>query len=243
MQEFFDQIQDPNMMKEIAAKANVSEEEIRRVAALGVPTLLAAMNQNAQDDQGAENLSRVLEDHANDNPYEPVGFLDRFIGGGGEGERMVDHIFTGNGRQVENGVAERTGIQPDTVKRILSVIAPLVLAHMASKWSNRQRTEQVEQQRRKKQPGQQPRPIDPNAGQTQVPGGPRIEMPDLRTNPRRPEDLRDFTQQTQRQVEDRTGGSIFDIAKDLLTGGQARPNNDNDGGLLDDLLGGLFGKR
>lgn len=238
MQEFFDQIQDPKVMEEMTRKANVSEEEIRRVAALGVPTLIAAMNRNAQDDEGAENLTRVLDEHADDNPYEPVGFLDRFLGGGGEGERMVDHIFTGNSRDVESSMASRTGIQPDTIKRILSVIAPLVLAHMASKWSKNQRTQQPQQTQ---QPRQQPRPSDRNTGPSQIPGGPRIEMPDLRTPPRRTEELRDFTQQTQRQVEDRTGGSIFDIAKDVLAGG--RGDNRNDGGLLDDLLGGLFGRK
>ncbi|MGI6440515.1 MAG: DUF937 domain-containing protein [Peptoniphilaceae bacterium] len=233
MQEFFDQIQDPNIMQQITNKANVSEEEVRRVAALGIPTLLEAMDRNAEDDRGAENLTRALNEHANDNPYEPVGFLDRFLGGGGEGERMVDHIFTGNGRQVENSMASRTGIQPDTVKRILSVLAPLVLAHMASKWSKNQRAQQDV-------PQQQPYPSDPQ-GQNQIPGGPCIEMPDLRTQPHR-ESVRDFTKQTRRQVEDRTGGSIFDMAKDILVGNDAT-EKDNGGGLLEDLLGGLFGKR
>lgn len=236
MQEFFDQIQDPKVMEEMTRKANVSEEDVRRVASLGIPTLIAAMNQNAQDEQGAVNLSRALDAHADDNPYEPVGFLDRFLGGGGEGERMVDHIFTGNGAQVESSMAARTGMQPDTIKRILSMLAPLVLAHMASKWSKNQK---VQQQQQQQAPQQIPRP-DPNVGRPQVPGGPSIQMPDLRTDPRRQEELRDFTQQTQRQVEDRTGGSIFDMAKDILTGGTG---GKQDGGLLDDLLGGLFGKR
>lgn len=243
MQEFFDQIQDPNVMNEITSRAGVSEEDIRKVAALGIPTLIAAMNRNAQDDEGAERLSRALDDHANDNVHEPVGFLDRFLGGGGEGERMVDHIFTGNSSQVESSMAARTGMQPDTIKRILSVLAPLILAHMASKWSKNQKAQRQQQQQPLPRQPQQPQSGDPFGRQAQSQGraDSPIQMPDLRTGPRNPQDVRDFTQQTQRQVEDRTGGSIFDMAKDILGGGAG--GGQHEGGLLDDLLGGLFGKR
>lgn len=237
MQELLQQLQNPEMMAQITRATGVSEDEIQKVAALGVPTLIEAMNQNASNDEGAQSLAKALDDHADDNPYDTVGFLDRFLGG--EGGRMVDHIFTGNKGQVEDTIAARTGVQASAIKKILSFLAPLILANMASKWSKGQRERQQQQQQpQKRQQPQQNSPFDSPFGgspapEIDLPGNRKITMPGAN----REQDVRDFTRQTQRDVQEQAGGSIFDMAKDILGGGSGQ------GGLLEDLLGGLFGKK
>lgn len=222
MQDLFKQLQDSGQLEAVAQKAGVSVEELQRVMAVGIPTVTTQLERNAEDEAGAEALGRALDDHENDNPYEPVGFLDQFLGGG-EGGRMVDHIFPNNRSQVEDQMAQKTGLDNDKIRRILSIVAPLVLAHMASKWSKNKRQQQVEPQTRE----------IPNQR-----GNSPIQMPDLRTG-NRADRVREVTRQSREEAEAQTGGSLFDMAKDILQPGSGR----QDGGILGDLLGGIFGKR
>lgn len=219
MQELFKQLQDSGQVEVIAQKAGVSVEELQKVMAVGIPTVTSQIEKNAENEEGAQALETALDDHENDNPYEPVGFLDQFLGGG-EGGRMLEHIFPNNRNQVEEQMAEKTGLDNDRIRRILSIVAPLVLAHMASKWSkSKQQQREVETQ----VPNNQPRGNSP------------IQMPDLKTG-NRADRVREITRETRQEVETQTGGSLFDMAKDILQPGSGKQQ----GGLIEDLIGGLF---
>ncbi len=256
MQDLFSQLQDPQMIAELSRKAGISEDDIRKVAALGVPTLIEAFNRNAADEQGAASLAQALDDHKDDNVTDAVGFLDRFLGG--EGSRMVEHIFPGNSQNVEEGLAQKTGLQSSMIRKILSVLAPLILANMASKWSKGQKEKAQQQEYERQQQEYQRRqpseptyrqetkpnsPFDSPFGQPNtndgpdLPGNRRITMPGQTRPQYQQEDVRDITRRMQEEARQTTDGSIFDMAKDILGGGQGS------GGFLDDLLGGFFGKR
>lgn len=241
MQEVLQLLQDNQQIDAISQKLGVSREQIETIAAVGLPTLLEAMNRNADGD-GADGLARALDDHATQDPFDMSAFLNRFTDG--EGERMVGHIFGPQSGNVEDSMAQFAGMKSDTVRRILSILAPLLLANMASKWSKRK---QAEQQPPRQQPWPQQAPpttqqkpweTQPRTPQT-PPRGPRIEMPDM-GQPRTP-DVRDFTRETRREFEQQqpSGGSIFDMAKDILGGGSTAGK---DGNILGDILGSIFGR-
>lgn len=243
MQDVLQLLKDNQQIDAISQKLGVSREQIETIAALGLPTLLEAMNRNADGD-GADGLARALDDHATQEPFDMNAFLNRFSDG--EGERMVGHIFGSQSANVEDNMAQFAGMKSDTVRRILSILAPLLLANMASKWSKRKQMEQQQTPQQQQPwpqqapPSSQQRPWETQQKTPQTPpGGPRIEMPNM-GQPRTP-NVRDFTRETRREFEQQqpSGGSIFDMAKDILGGGSSAGK---DGNILGDILGSIFGR-
>lgn len=204
------ELKNPQMIQELSQKAGVDQADIQKIATLGVPTILEALNLNAQDEQGAQSLAKAFDDHKHDNTNDMTGFLDRFLNQG-EGSRMLEHIFPKNNRNVEENISEQTGLGSDKVRRILSIIAPLLIARMASNWVNK----------RKQAPEPQVQEERPN------------------TLPRyRQEDILDVTREAKEETRRQTNDSLFDMGRKILTG----EKSDNDGGILGDILGSIFGK-
>lgn len=243
MQDLLKQLQDPQKISELSRQTGISEEDIKKVAALGVPTLIQALNQNAEDQDQAQSLAQAFDDHQDDDPNDMSSFLDRFLGQG-EGERMINHIFPNNRSKVEEGLAEKTGLQSDAVRRILSILAPLLLANMASKWSKKKK----EEMEMKRQVEQNDTRVNIPGSFRDIPAGQEVREPGFNLpsmdkmdipSPGRywQEDVRDITRRAQEEAKDQSSGNVlFDIAKDILGSSQGS------GGILDDLLGGFFGR-
>ena len=225
MKEILSMLQDPQRLAELSNQLGVGQDEVQKVAGLGIPTLVEALNSNAHDEEGAQSLAKALNDHVDDDPTDLAGFQERFIGGG-EGDRMMNNIFSGNSNEIFEAIAEKTGMKPETVKRILSIVGPLLLAKMASEWSKKKK-EQT-------QTNQEQAQIDkPEVNETEV-----IET-ETKDNPFNPEDVREVTKKAQEETRQEADGSIIDIVKDIL-GSQQKSGG---GGILGDILGGILGKK
>ena len=98
-----------------------------------VPTLLAGMHNNAQAPDGAASLESALGQHQ-----------DGLIDGGvdvcqvdtADGEKIVSHVFGGQQDQVASqlaGTAQLGGVGGDLVRKLLPILAPIVMSYLAKK--------------------------------------------------------------------------------------------------------------
>ncbi|MBD1543512.1 DUF937 domain-containing protein [Arthrobacter sp. IA7] len=98
-----------------------------------VPTPLAGMQNNVQAPDGAAALESELARHRNelaDGGVDPSQVDTR------DGEKIVSHVFGGQQDQVANqlaGTANLSGVGGDLVRKLLPIVAPIVMSYLAKK--------------------------------------------------------------------------------------------------------------
>ena len=98
-----------------------------------VPTLLAGMQSNVQAPDGAAALESELARHRNglaDGGVDPSQVDTQ------DGEKIVGHVFGGQQDQVANqlaGTANLGGVGGDLVRKLLPILAPIVMSYLAKK--------------------------------------------------------------------------------------------------------------
>ncbi|WP_314195665.1 DUF937 domain-containing protein [uncultured Arthrobacter sp.] len=98
-----------------------------------VPTLLAGMQSNVQAPDGAAALESELARHRNGLAD---GGVDVSQVDTRDGEKIVGHVFGGQQDQVANrlaGTANLGGVGGDLVRRLLPILAPIVMSYLAKK--------------------------------------------------------------------------------------------------------------
>lgn len=118
----------------IGNQAGTSEGETSSVLASALPTLINAMQNNTQTEQGAGGLLGALLGGKHDG-----GLLDNLgglLGGGGidteDGGKILGHVLGGNQANVEAGLSQNTGVSSDKIGMILKMAAPILMAYLAN---------------------------------------------------------------------------------------------------------------
>jgi hypothetical protein len=116
---------DPNAIKKLGSEVGVDPSKVQELAKLGLPAILSSITQNANTTQGAESLFKALEQHQED----PVDDLENYIdqADSKDGEKILQHVFTNNNENVQQKLANKTGLDMSQVTGILSKLAPLIL--------------------------------------------------------------------------------------------------------------------
>ncbi|HEX4950532.1 MAG TPA: DUF937 domain-containing protein [Blastocatellia bacterium] len=111
----------------IGADENTTSTAIQ--AAL--PMLVGALARNASSEQGAASLAGALDrDHDGSVLDDIAGFV---MGGGAQqanGTGILGHIFGGNQPAVEQGISQASGVDMNTVARLLPILAPIVMGYL-----------------------------------------------------------------------------------------------------------------
>ncbi|RXR16301.1 DUF937 domain-containing protein [Flavobacterium amnicola] len=118
----------------IGNQAGTSEGETSSVLASALPTLINAMQNNTQSEQGAGGLLGALLGGKHDG-----GLLDNLGGllsGGGidteDGGKILGHVLGGNQANIEAGLSQNTGVSSDKIGMILKLAAPILMAYLAN---------------------------------------------------------------------------------------------------------------
>jgi hypothetical protein len=118
----------------IGNQVGTSEGETSSVLASALPTLINAMQNNSQTEQGAGGLLGALLGGKHDG-----GLLDNLgglLGGGGldteDGGKILGHVLGGNQANVEAGLSQNTGVSSDKIGMILKMAAPILMAYLAN---------------------------------------------------------------------------------------------------------------
>jgi hypothetical protein len=116
---------DGAQMTQLARTIGADERQTQQATAL-----LTALNRNAHAPQGAESLLGALQ---RDHDGSLLDNLSGFLGGSVSGRQtdgggILGHILGGQRGGVEEGVARASGLDLATVRRLLPLLAPLVMA-------------------------------------------------------------------------------------------------------------------
>jgi hypothetical protein len=119
-------------LSQLSRQLGISEQQTQQALPAALAALTGAMAQNAAQPQGAQQLSNAL---ARDHDGSLLDSLDGFLGGGnasalGAGGSILGHIFGQRQPQVTGNLGRATGLDPATMMRLLSLLAPIVLAYL-----------------------------------------------------------------------------------------------------------------
>lgn len=118
-------------LDKISGMLGIDSADAGKAAAAAVPALVQGMQANAKDPAGAASLAKALTQHAD----KPLG-VDPSALDTDDGEKIVSHVFGGNKDQVINQLGGIGG-NPDLIKKLLPMLAPLVMAFIAKQMGNK----------------------------------------------------------------------------------------------------------
>ena len=112
---------------EIAKKLGINEKEAKSAVTTVLPTIVAGLQSNASDKDGATSLEKALAGHATrSTKLDDVDEED--------GKKIVNHVFGAKKEAVEEAAASKADVTKDIIAKILPIVAPIVLAWLAQKF-------------------------------------------------------------------------------------------------------------
>ncbi|PWJ24808.1 hypothetical protein ATK17_0909 [Branchiibius hedensis] len=111
---------------QIAGALGVSPDEVQDAASKAVPALVGGMAANAADG-GEQSLADALQQHAGNNP-QSLDDIDVE-----DGSKIVSNVFGDNSDQVVQHLGATTPGGGDLLKKLLPMLAPMVMAFLAGK--------------------------------------------------------------------------------------------------------------
>ncbi len=122
-----------DVQQQIANKTNTSPDKVNSIITSSLPILLGTLGKNASRDKGAAELSQTLDEKHDGSLLSNIG--DLFTKSGdtnSEGDKILGHIFDSKSDATEK-IAKKNGVDISTVIKVLSFIAPIVLAQLGKK--------------------------------------------------------------------------------------------------------------
>lgn len=124
-------------LEQISDSLGADQATTQRAIAAALPSLLGALANNAQEPQGAQSLFGALDDHDGSAVDNVAGLF----GGGGDdamaaiGGKILGHVFGGNQDNASSAVAQKSGLNGDLVKKLLPLLAPIVMGYLGKRKS------------------------------------------------------------------------------------------------------------
>ena len=112
---------------DIAEKLGISEKEAKSAVKTVLPTIVAGLQANASDKDGAASLEKALDKHKTKSTK--VADVDEE-----DGQKIVNHVFGSKKEAVEEAAAGKADVTKDIIAKILPIVAPIVLAWLAQKF-------------------------------------------------------------------------------------------------------------
>lgn len=110
----------------IARRSKVKQDDVAKVLAVGLPTLVGGMNRNAAEAGGAEALARALTQHQAADISDPGAFLAS--SDLQDGKKIVNHVLGADQDEAMEEISRATGVSKSKVGTILALAAPLLLS-------------------------------------------------------------------------------------------------------------------
>ncbi len=117
----------PAGVAQIAKSLGVNESVMGPAVAAAIPAILGGMANNTRQPSGAESLASALGDHS-PSIFDGLGAL---LGGGGDGAKILGHVFGNRQSNVEQNLAGQSGLNLDVIMKLLPILAPLVMGYLS----------------------------------------------------------------------------------------------------------------
>lgn len=124
-------------LQKISQQLGIGPAQMAGAISAALPLLIGALGRNASQGDGANALFGALQkDHRG---LDLGNVLGSVLGGGGQGNDILGHIFGGRQPRAEQGLGQATGLGNDKAGMLLRVLAPMVMAYLAKRmFENRQ---------------------------------------------------------------------------------------------------------
>ncbi|MDT0630570.1 DUF937 domain-containing protein [Rubrivirga sp. S365] len=115
---------------QIAQRIGADRQQTQTAIGAALPALLTGLNRNTNAAGGAQNLAHALEnDHDGSLLDNLGGFLSgQMSGRQANGGGILGHVLGGERPQVEQGVAQASGLDMGQISKLLPLLAPIVMA-------------------------------------------------------------------------------------------------------------------
>ncbi len=118
-------------LPQLAAQLGVDPQTAAQAAAAVIPSLIGGLQHNA--DQGNEQaIAGALVQHSSSNLFDS-GSIDLNSVDTQDGAKIVQHIFGDQSTQLAHAIGQKTGAGGNLVNQLLPILAPIVLAYLAKK--------------------------------------------------------------------------------------------------------------
>lgn len=123
-------------VSQLAARVGASEAETEQAIRQALPALVGGMKVNAEDPQGAQSLAGALRQHESSGPVHDGGVdLDRVDPE--DGQKIVGHVFGGQTDAVVSQLGGMGNVSGDLVKKLLPLLAPIVMSWLAKQFGQK----------------------------------------------------------------------------------------------------------
>lgn len=122
---------------QIASKLGVDEDTARSAVTRALPTLVGGLEANAQDPAGAASLENALQQHSSSTLLDGGVDIDQVDEA--DGAKIVSNVFGDNKTDVASALGGISGgADSGLVSKVLPILAPIVLAYLAKKFTGGQ---------------------------------------------------------------------------------------------------------
>ncbi len=117
-------------MGQLAQAIGADQSTTQRAVGAALPAILSAMRQNTASPGGAEQLLGALQRDHDGSLLDNLGALlgGQAQGRAADGGGILGHILGGRQPELEQGVAQASGLDLSQVARLLPLLAPIVMA-------------------------------------------------------------------------------------------------------------------
>jgi len=111
---------------EVSRQLGADQDQTRTAMAAAVPLLMGALTRNASQPEGAASLLGALSrDHDGSILDDVGGALKAPDAAAGDG--ILGHVLGSRRSAVETGVSSTSGLDPQSVSRMLTMLAPVIM--------------------------------------------------------------------------------------------------------------------
>ncbi len=122
----------------LAGQLGTDPQTTRSAVAMALPMLIGGLAQNTAQPDGARALGQALE---RDHDGSVLGNVGAFLGGdqpaapsrATDGAGILGHVFGQRQSAVADGIGKATGMNSDQTRRLLTMLAPIVLGYLGSR--------------------------------------------------------------------------------------------------------------
>ena len=125
----------PNEIAQISQQLGVDPATAQSAIDAALPMIVGGMAQHATQPSGADAIQQSLPSHSG-----VLGNLAGLLGAGGpaDGGGLLGRILGQHQKPVQEGVQQASGLDSERTRRLIAMLAPIVMGVLARKFGNNQ---------------------------------------------------------------------------------------------------------
>lgn len=121
-----------SLIQNVSGRLGLSESQASAAISAAVPFILGGLGKNAQTPEGVESLNRAID---KDHDGSMLDQLDEVLQTNPQqvqqhGQGILGHVFGNRVPEVEQGIAQKTGISLEKTGPLLAIVAPIILSYL-----------------------------------------------------------------------------------------------------------------